>query len=67
MLGLEGIRFMLDNAGRSPLKIMFGAPPFVSETVFGASGAVSTVITFVMFRLSVSIAMENRIEALEGK
>jgi len=39
VLGVEGVRFMLDNAARSPLKILFGAPACVPATEFETAGA----------------------------
>jgi len=39
VLGLEGIRFMIEDAKRAPLKIFFGAPSCVPATPFESSGA----------------------------
>ncbi len=39
VLGMEGMRFMLDNAAQSPLKICFGAPSCVPATRFETAGA----------------------------
>jgi len=39
VLGMDGVRFMLDDAKRTPLKIMFGAPSCVPATVFETAGA----------------------------
>lgn len=40
VLGEEGIRFMVNNARQSPLKINFGVPSCVPSTPFETSGAV---------------------------
>ena len=40
VLGVEGVRFMLDNAEHTPLKVMFGAPSCVPATTFETAGAV---------------------------
>lgn len=40
VLGVDGVRFMLDDAARSPLKFCFGAPSCVPATAFEAAGAV---------------------------
>jgi adenine deaminase len=40
VLGVEGVRFMLDNAEGTPLKVMFGAPSCVPATTFETAGAV---------------------------
>ncbi len=40
VLGNEGVAFMLDDAGRSPLKFCFGAPSCVPATSFETAGAV---------------------------
>lgn len=37
--GMEGIRYMLENAKRSPLKFHFGAPSCVPATSFETAGA----------------------------
>jgi adenine deaminase len=42
VLGMEGIRYMTDNAKRSPLKFYFGAPSCVPATTFETSGATIT-------------------------
>jgi adenine deaminase len=39
VLGVEGVRYMLDNAKQSPLKIFFGAPSCVPATRFETAGA----------------------------
>ena len=39
VLGVEGVRFMLDDAEHTPLKIMFGAPSCVPATTFETAGA----------------------------
>ena len=39
VLGIEGVRYMLDNAEHTPLKIMFGAPSCVPATSFETAGA----------------------------
>ncbi len=39
VLGIEGVRFMLDDAANTPLKIMFGAPSCVPATAFESAGA----------------------------
>jgi len=39
VLGMEGIDFMLDNAGHTPFKFMFGAPSCVPATCFETAGA----------------------------
>ena len=38
--GLEGVRYMIDNAAKSPLKFHFGAPSCVPATSFENAGAV---------------------------
>jgi adenine deaminase len=40
VLGKEGALFMIENAGKTPLKILFGAPSCVPATFFESSGAV---------------------------
>ncbi len=40
VLGLEGIRFMIEDSKRVPLKFYFGAPSCVPATDFETSGAV---------------------------
>ncbi len=40
VLGIDGVRFMLDDAAKTPLKILFGAPSCVPATPFETSGAV---------------------------
>lgn len=39
VLGLEGIRYMMRNAKKTPFKIFFGAPSCVPATVFETAGA----------------------------
>ncbi|MCX7833618.1 MAG: adenine deaminase [Ignavibacteria bacterium] len=39
VLGMEGIKFMLDNADKVPLKFYFGAPSCVPATPFETAGA----------------------------
>lgn len=39
VLGEEGVRFMLEDGERSPLKFCFGAPSCVPSTVFETAGA----------------------------
>ena len=39
VLGLEGIRFMCDNAALTPFKFLFGAPSCVPATPFETAGA----------------------------
>lgn len=39
VLGAEGVRFMLDNAARTPFPILFGAPSCVPATPFETAGA----------------------------
>ncbi len=39
VLGARGVRFMLDDAQHTPLKIMFGAPSCVPATSFETAGA----------------------------
>ncbi len=39
VLGVKGVEFMLENAARTPLKVMFGAPPCVPATKFETAGA----------------------------
>lgn len=39
VLGVEGVRFMVDNAALSPMPILFGAPSCVPATPFETSGA----------------------------
>lgn len=40
VLGIKGIRFMIDNGKRVPFKFYFGAPSCVPATTFETSGAV---------------------------
>ena len=40
VLGVEGVKFMLENASKTPLRILFGASPCVPATPFETSGAV---------------------------
>jgi adenine deaminase len=42
VLGMEGVRFMIDNGRTVPLKFHFGAPSCVPATPFESSGAVIT-------------------------
>lgn len=42
VLGLRGVRFMLDNAQTGALKICFGAPSCVPATSFETAGAIIT-------------------------
>lgn len=37
--GAEGVRWMIENAGRTPLKIFFGAPSCVPATSYETAGA----------------------------
>ncbi|MGR8942069.1 MAG: adenine deaminase [Gammaproteobacteria bacterium] len=39
VLGLEGVRFMLDNARQTPFRFCFGAPSCVPATPFETAGA----------------------------
>lgn len=39
VMGLEGVRYMLDNASRTPFKFFFGAPSCVPATPFETAGA----------------------------
>lgn len=39
VLGIEGVRFMIDNGRLSPFKFYFGAPSCVPATVFETAGA----------------------------
>jgi adenine deaminase len=39
VLGVEGVRYMLENAGHSPFKFHFGAPSCVPATTFETAGA----------------------------
>ncbi|MFU8811628.1 MAG: adenine deaminase [Balneolaceae bacterium] len=41
--GMEGVRFMIENGSRVPLKFYFGAPSCVPATPFETSGAVLDV------------------------
>lgn len=43
VLGIEGVRYMLDNAKGTPMKINFGAPSCVPATTFETAGATITV------------------------
>lgn len=40
VLGIEGVRYMIDNARQTPLKIYFGASPCVPATNFETAGAI---------------------------
>lgn len=39
VLGIEGVRYMLDNAAKVPFKFCFGAPSCVPATTFETAGA----------------------------
>ncbi len=39
VVGIEGVKYMLENAEHTPLKIMFGAPSCVPATTFESAGA----------------------------
>jgi adenine deaminase len=39
VMGIAGVRFMVDNARKTPLKIMFGAPSCVPATSYETAGA----------------------------
>ncbi len=39
VLGVEGVRYMIENADRTPFKFFFGAPSCVPATPFETSGA----------------------------
>lgn len=43
VLGVAGVRFMLDNAAKVPFKFFFGAPSCVPATTFETAGAAITV------------------------
>lgn len=43
VLGVEGVRYMLDNGKTVPFKFCFGAPSCVPATTFETAGAVVTV------------------------
>jgi len=43
VLGVAGVRYMLDNAAKVPLKLNFGAPSCVPATTFETAGAEITV------------------------
>ena len=40
VLGMEGVKYMIDNAKKAPLKFHFGAPSCVPATSFETAGAV---------------------------
>jgi adenine deaminase len=40
VLGTEGVRFMIDDAGKVPVRFVFGAPSCVPATQFETSGAI---------------------------
>jgi adenine deaminase len=40
VLGIDGVRFMVESASRTPMKIYFGAPSCVPATSFETAGAV---------------------------
>lgn len=42
VLGIEGVRFMIENGKKVPFKFYFGAPSCVPATTFETSGAVLT-------------------------
>ena len=42
VMGMQGIRYMIENARRSPLKFYFGAPSCVPATTFETAGATIT-------------------------
>jgi len=42
VLGVDGIKFMIENAKSSPMKCAFSAPPCVPATPFETSGAIIT-------------------------
>jgi adenine deaminase len=42
VMGMPGIRYMMENASRSPLKFYFGAPSCVPATSFETAGATIT-------------------------
>lgn len=42
VLGVEGVRYMLDDAERTPVKITFGAPSCVPATTYETAGATVT-------------------------
>ncbi len=42
VLGVEGVRFMVENGKQTPLKFNFGAPSCVPATTFETAGAVVT-------------------------
>ncbi len=44
VLGLAGVRYMLDDAAKTPLKIHFGAPPCVPATGFETAGAALSAV-----------------------
>jgi len=43
VLGVEGVKYMLENAASSPFKFYFGAPSCVPATTFETAGATITV------------------------
>ena len=43
VLGVDGVRYMLENAGAVPFKFFFGAPSCVPATTFETAGAEITV------------------------
>lgn len=43
VLGIEGVRYMLQNAAKVPFKFYFGAPSCVPATIFETAGAKLTV------------------------
>lgn len=40
VLGMDGVRYMIENSKETPLKILFGAPSCVPATAFESSGAI---------------------------
>ncbi len=40
VLGMEGVKYMIENAKETPLKILFGAPSCVPATAYESSGAI---------------------------
>lgn len=51
VLGMEGIKYMIENAKKSPLKFFFGAPSCVPATTFETAGAtISAQDIEILFR-----------------
>ena len=44
VLGVEGVKFMIENGKKTPFKFHFGAPSCVPATVFETAGANITVV-----------------------